>query len=78
MAVVHCKRCGQDKPGLDEAPYSNELGENVLLHTCRDCWQAWVSQQLMLMNEYRLDPTNDEHNKFLDNEMLRFLKLDET
>jgi Fe-S cluster biosynthesis and repair protein YggX len=29
----------------------------------------------MLMNEYRLDPLNDEHSKFLDDEMVKFLAL---
>jgi Fe-S cluster biosynthesis and repair protein YggX len=63
------------KAGLQEAPYPNELGEKVLAHTCEECWNAWVGQQLMLMNEYRLDPMNDEHSKFLDQQMQEFLAL---
>ncbi|HEX9652918.1 MAG TPA: oxidative damage protection protein [bacterium] len=75
MAKIKCARCGTDKEGLDERPYQNELGDKILATTCPDCWQAWVSQQLMLMNEYRLDPLNDEHSAFLDREMLKFLSL---
>ncbi len=77
MATVVCLRCGQQKDALDAPPFNNQLGAKVLQHTCADCWQAWVSQQLMLMNEYRLDPLNDEHSAFLDREMLKFLNLDE-
>ena len=75
MAKLKCTRCGQEKEALAEAPYPGELGEKVLKQTCADCWQAWVGQQLMLMNEYRLDPMNDEHSKFLDEEMRKFLVL---
>lgn len=75
MADVVCSRCGKEKPALGEAPLPSELGEKVLSQTCSECWQAWVSQQLMLMNEYRLDPLNDEHSKFLDDEMVKFLQL---
>lgn len=75
MAEVKCVRCGHKKEGLDEAPFPNDLGQKVLEQTCQVCWQAWVSQQLMLMNEDRLDPMNDEHSKFLDEEMKKFLML---
>lgn len=75
MARVTCLRCGQEKEGLTEAPYDNELGQKVLEQTCEDCWNAWVSQQLMIMNEYHLDPINDEHSQKLDDEMVKFLNL---
>lgn len=75
MAKIQCSRCGDEKPALQEAPLKNKLGNKVLDNICQECWDGWVSQQLMLMNEYRLDPLNDEHNKFLDSEMLKFLNL---
>ncbi|NIR51799.1 oxidative damage protection protein [candidate division KSB1 bacterium] len=75
MAKVTCLRCGNEKEGLDEAPFRNELGKRILEHTCNDCWDEWMGQQLMFMNEYRLDPLNDEHSKYLDEEMVKFLNL---
>lgn len=75
MAIVHCSRCNEQKPGLSEAPLPGDLGDKILAQTCDACWQSWVSQQLMLMNEYHLDPMNDEHSKFLDTEMVKFLSL---
>ena len=73
--MIKCNRCGEEKEALTEAPFNNDLGQKVLEQTCADCWQAWVSQQLMLMNEYRLDPLDDEHSNFLDKEMQNFLLL---
>lgn len=75
MPTVTCSRCGQTKQGLTEPPYENELGRSVFQNTCADCWQAWVGQQLMLMNEYHLDPMNEEHSAYLDREMKKFLQL---
>ncbi|MFQ6116307.1 MAG: Fe(2+)-trafficking protein, partial [bacterium] len=66
MALLKCSRCGSDKAGLSEAPFNNELGQKVMKNTCQDCWKEWIGVQLMLMNEYRLDPLNDEHSQFLD------------
>ena len=76
MASIKCCRCHQKKEALKEAPFDNEWGKKVLECTCAECWQAWVGQQLMIMNEYRLDPLNDEHSKFLDTEMQKFLSLE--
>jgi len=75
MATVKCNRCKQEGSALTEPPLPGELGQKIVSQVCEPCWQAWVSQQLMLMNEYRLDPVNDEHNKFLDDEMSKFLSL---
>jgi len=75
MSELLCSRCNQTKPAMDEAPFPNELGEKVFNQICEDCWKEWVAQQLMIMNEYRLDPMNDEHSQFLDNEMIKFLNL---
>ena len=75
MAKALCARCGVADAGLSEAPFDNELGKKVQAQVCQTCWNAWVSQQLMLMNEYHLDPMNDEHSKFLDDQMAVFLSL---
>lgn len=75
MAIIKCYRCDCEKEALTEPPFNNELGQMVLKHTCQDCWKLWVGQQLMIMNEYHLDPLNDEHSIFLDQEMKKFLNL---
>ena len=73
MAQIKCSRCQHKKEGLQEAPFNNELGQKVLVKTCDNCCKAWVGQQLMLMNEHRLDPIKDEPEKVLDEEMVKFI-----
>jgi len=75
MIEVQCSKCGNVAPGLEQAPFKNELGEVILKNVCGACWQEWLRAQLMIMNEYRLNPLNDEHGKFLDEQMKVFLKL---
>lgn len=75
MSEVHCKKCGNTAPGLDQAPFKNQLGDLVLGNVCKSCWQEWIRTQLMIMNEHRLNPLNDEHGKYLDEQMKIFLNL---
>ena len=75
MTTIQCSRCSLQQPQLVECPLPGELGQKLMAQTCEDCWQLWIGQQLKLMNEYRLDPLNDEHSKFLDDEMVKFLAI---
>lgn len=75
MTELQCSKCGKSAPGLAEAPFNNDLGTRVFNHVCQTCWQEWLRMQLMIMNEYRLHPLNEEHSKFLDEQMQVFLNL---
>jgi Fe-S cluster biosynthesis and repair protein YggX len=75
MTQVKCSRCERTANGLTEPPFNNELGSMVLQQSCQDCWSEWIRTQLMLMNEYRLNPLDSQHSAFLDEQMKAFLKL---
>ena len=76
MATLTCRKCGEEKTALDEAPFPNdELGDEVLAHTCADCWQEWLGMQVKLINEYGLLPVNPEHGALLEKNLKVFLKL---
>jgi len=75
MATVTCTRCGQEKPALDKSPFPDELGEEVLAHTCYPCWQEWLGMQVKIINEYGLMPVNPDHGAILEKNLKVFLKL---
>lgn len=75
MVQVKCSRCGRTANGLAETPFNNELGKKILEQVCQDCWNEWIRQQLMIMNEYRLNPLDPQHNAFLDEQTKAFLNL---
>lgn len=70
---VFCKKLNKDAPGLDSAPYPGELGQKIYEHISQQAWQEWLNHQTMLINEYRLNLTDQKSRKFLTEEMEKFL-----
>ena len=63
--TIHCRRCGDDAPKLEKAPFRNELGERILAEICTSCWQDWLQHQTLLINHYGLDPRDAKAREFL-------------
>jgi Fe-S cluster biosynthesis and repair protein YggX len=76
VTEVVCRRCGQHKPTLIQAPLPGKWGSTVLLQTCADCWHDWVEEQTRLINHEGLLPAQPEHRKVLYERMASFLKLE--
>jgi Fe-S cluster biosynthesis and repair protein YggX len=75
MQIV-CRRCGESKPALTQAPLPGPRGATILAQVCADCWLAWVEEQTRLINHERLFPSDPEHRKVLYARMAEFLKVD--
>jgi Fe-S cluster biosynthesis and repair protein YggX len=73
---VACRRCGQVKAGLAQAPLPGRWGPTVLAQTCEDCWREWIEEQTRLINHERLLPSEPTHRQVLYDRMAIFLKLD--
>jgi len=73
--LVACRRCGQTKSALEQAPLPGKWGPIVLAHTCRECWYAWFEEQTRLINHEALRPSEPEHRKVLYQRMASFLNL---
>ena len=41
VSDIQCQRCGETRDGLDASPIPGVLGERVLAHICRVCYEAW-------------------------------------
>ena len=83
--TVHCAKLNQDLPGLDEATpdgrnalkYVYMIGGPELMQRVRDsvsaqAWKQWTDYQVMVVNEYRLDPMSDQSNQVLRKYMEAF------
>ena len=83
--TVMCVKLGKDLPAIDPGtPDGNraakmammfggpELRERVLKHVSLEAWKQWQEYMLMVMNEFRLDPTSDESNAVLGEHMEKF------
>ncbi|MGW8248119.1 MAG: oxidative damage protection protein [Acidiferrobacterales bacterium] len=70
--MVNCIKLGKEAEGLDFQPYPGELGKKVFENVSKEAWDAWLSHQTMLINEYRLNPLDPKSRKMIEQEMEKF------
>lgn len=75
--TITCARCGTTTEALPSPPLPTPVGEEIHQHTCPSCWKAWLSTQVMIINEYRLNLVDPQVRRQLEAEMRRYLGLTE-
>ena len=70
--TVQCVKLGKEAEGLDRPPYPGELGQRIFDNVSKEAWAAWMQQQTILINEYRLSVIDPKAREFLEKEMERF------
>ncbi len=70
--MVKCVKLKKELPGLDEAPWSGELGQRIYDNVSQEAWNQWLSFLRMLINEYRLVPSTKEAQEFIAGQMEQF------
>lgn len=71
--IVKCAKLGQELPGLDEPPWSGDLGQRIYDKVSRQAWQMWLDRLRMIINEYRIFPADPRAQKFIEEQMEQFL-----
>ena len=71
--MVHCKKLGREAEGLDRPPFPGELGQRIFDNISKEGWKQWMGQQTILINENRLSVIEPEAQKFLKEQMVKFL-----
>ena len=71
--TVHCAKLGKELEGLERTPYPGELGQKIYDTISKEAWQAWLKQQTILINEYRLSMIDPKARQFLEEQMQKFL-----
>ena len=70
--MVKCVVLKQELPGLEEPPWSGELGQRIYENVSQDAFQLWLDRLRMLINEYRLMPARKEHQEIIAQQMEQF------
>ena len=73
--TIECLRCKTSGPGMDESPLPPPHGDELLAHTCPNCFKDWMGTEIMIINEYKLDLGVPRNQELLNLEMARFLSL---
>ena len=77
MPLVTCSRCGRNAPGLDRRPpLPAALADRVLTSVCADCWSEWEKNEVMTINELRLNFMDPGAADMLHQKLREFLGLD--
>lgn len=70
---VMCAKMGEELEGLEFSPFPGELGQKVFDTVSKEAWKQWLTQQTILINEYRLSSLDKKSQSFLKEEMQKFL-----
>jgi Fe-S cluster biosynthesis and repair protein YggX len=70
--MVKCVKLGRQLPGLDEPPWSGELGQRIYDNVSEQAWDMWVEHMKMLINEFRLNPSTPEAQEMIAKQMEQF------
>jgi Fe-S cluster biosynthesis and repair protein YggX len=70
--MVKCVKLGRELPGLDEPPWSGELGQRIYDNVSEQAWNLWVEQLKMMINEFRLNPSTPEAQQIIEKQMELF------
>lgn len=73
MTPLTCTRCGETREGLDRPPYPDALGARIAAEICRPCWDECRNVQVMVINENRLDLSDERAQETLERVTLDFL-----
>lgn len=63
--TVNCIKLGIEAEGLDFPPLPGELGQKIFDSVSKEAWQGWMKQQTMIINENRLNLSEDSARKYL-------------
>lgn len=75
----HCQR-----PGCQAGPYArqlpappmkDDLGRRIHASVCADCWREWLAMGVKVINEMRLDLSDERAQEMYDNYMKEYLGL---
>ncbi|HUZ45903.1 MAG TPA: oxidative damage protection protein [Terriglobia bacterium] len=70
--IVMCVKFQKELPGLDEPPWSGELGQRIYDNVSKEAWQLWMQRLTMIINEYRLVPATKEAQEIIAQQMEQF------
>ncbi|MDF1645458.1 MAG: oxidative damage protection protein [Legionellaceae bacterium] len=70
--TVACQKLNQTLDALESPPFPGPLGTRIHEHISQKAWNAWLTHQTMLINEYRLSLIDPKARAFLQEEMEKY------
>jgi len=67
------RKTGERGNRLPDPPMRGPLGKFIYDHYTHETWQLWIRQGTKVINELRLDFSNDNHQRIYEDQMLEWL-----
>jgi Fe-S cluster biosynthesis and repair protein YggX len=71
--MVFCVKLNKNAPALSAPPFSNDLGKRIYENISQIAWDAWIVEQTKLINELRLDVSDEKSQELIKEKMLNYL-----
>ena len=71
--MVQCVKLRRELPGLKYPPFKGALGKRIFESVSEEAWKLWLRHSTMVINEYRINPTEPAGQKVLREQVERFL-----
>ncbi len=71
--MIRCTKLGKQMIALEYPTWTGELGQRIFNEISKQAWHDWLRQQTILINEYKLNPLDREHKKYLASQMEAYL-----
>ena len=71
------RRTGQPGTRLPDPPMRGPVGQFIYDHYSQETWQEWIGQGTKVINELRLDFSNEQHQRIYDQHMREWLGISE-
>lgn len=75
--TVFCKRLNEQLEALSEAPIKGPIGEVILKNVSKEAWEEWLEVQMKIINEERLDLSDEAAQKRLFDQMIVYLGIED-
>lgn len=71
-----CQRTGKRGHQLPRPPFKGPIGQWIYENISKETWDAWIGQGTKVINELRLDLSQDKDAQMYDQHMYEYLGID--
>jgi Fe-S cluster biosynthesis and repair protein YggX len=75
--TVYCRKLKRELPAFETAPIAGPIGEVIVQHVSKEAFNEWLEVQMKIINEERLDLSEEASQGRLYQQMIHYLELDD-
>lgn len=70
--MVNCVKLGREAEGMAAPPLPGALGKKIFDNVSAEAWKMWLGTQTMIINENRLNLSDADSRKYLQEQMQQY------